>query len=162
MQETELNSEHWEAFLRRWENTIEQIPGMKEAMLQQVGTRVRAEVRNEIDRAGVKDRAGRVKMWQNRYVGSGLGYVAVRSESVEVTAGPKGRQVLNAGALTNFLTSGHKVRQPSGRSRRYVPRAKMARVKEYGFYKQANTQAEKIGIQEAEEFLNRFKVTLEG
>lgn len=159
MQEFGINTNQWKAFWDRWQDTIEQFPGLKEAMLQKLGGRVQGEVREAVDRSGLNDSRGRVKLWQKPHVGSGHGYVAVRADSVEVAAGHGDRQRLNAGALTNFLSSGHKVRGPSGRSKRYQPRARMTRVKGLDFYGKAKAEAEKIAVQEAEAFLERLTVT---
>lgn len=159
MQEFTVDTGDWKAFWNRWQDTVEQLPGLKEAMLEKLGGRVQREVREAVDRSGLNDARGRVKLWQNPHVGSGLGYVAVRADSVEVAAGYRDRQRLNAGALTNFLTSGHKVRGPSGRAKRYQPRARMTRVKGYDFYAKAQAEAEKIAVQEAEAFLERLTVT---
>lgn len=159
MQEFTVDTGDWKAFWNRWQDTIEQFPGLKEAMLEKLGGRVQAEVREAVDRSGLNDARGRVKLWQNPHMGSRLGYVAVRADSVEVAAGYRDRQRLNAGALTNFLSSGHKVRGPSGRSKRYQPRARMTRVKGLDFYGKAQAEAEKIAVQEAEDFLRRLTVT---
>lgn len=159
MQEFTVDTGDWKAFWDRWQDTIKQLPGLKEAMLEKIGGRVQGEVREAVDRSGLNDPRGRVKRWQNPHVGSRLGYVAVRADSVEVAAGYGDRQRLNAGALTNFLSSGHKVRGPSGRSKRYQPRARMTRVKGLDFYGKAKAEAEKIAVQEAEAFLERLTVT---
>ncbi len=159
MQEFTVDTRGWTAFWDRWQETIDQFPGLKEAMLEKLGGQVQGEVRQTVDHSGLHDSRGRVKLWQNPHVGSGLGYVAVRADSVEVAAGYGDRQVLNAGALTNFLSSGHKVRGPSGRSKRYQPRARMTRVRGLDFYGKAKAEAEKIAVQEAEDFLRRLTVT---
>lgn len=156
MQEFSIDTGEWTAFWNRWQETIDRVPGMKEAMLEKIGGRVQREVHMAVDRSGLNDARGRVKRWQNPHVGSRSGYVAVRADSVEVAAGYKDRQRLNAGALTNFLSSGHKVRGPSGRSKHYQPRARMTRVKGYDFYAKAQAEAEKIAVQEAETFLERL------
>lgn len=153
MQEFEINTNQWNTFWKRWQETIDSIPGMKEEMLERIGESVRDTVRANIDASGLNDSRGRVKRWQNWHKGDGLGYVAVRADSVEVAAGNRDRQRLNAGALTNYLTSGHKTRMPSGRAKRYQPRARMTRVKGLDFYRKAHAEAEKIALQEAEAFL---------
>lgn len=160
MQEFTVDTAGWNAFWDRWKNTIDKIPGLKEAMLEKLGGRVQGTVREAVDRSGLNDPRGRVKLWQNPHTGSGKGYVAVRADSVEVAAGYKDRQRLNAGALTNFLASGHRVRGPSGRAKkRYHPRARMTRVNGLDFYGKAKAESEKIAIQEAEDFLRRLTVT---
>lgn len=159
MQEYGVYTGEWAAFWSRWQDTIDRLPSLKRAMLETVGGRIQKEVREAVDRSGLNDSRGRVKRWQDPHVGSRSGYVAVRADSVETAAGYKDRQRLNAGALTNYLTAGHKVREPSGRTERYQPRARMTRVKGYDFYAKAQAEAEKIAVQEAEDFLRRLTVT---
>ena len=164
MQEFQIDTSDFQEFWKRWGKSIEQIPDMKKAILEKIGDRVQDEVRSRIDSSGLSDHRGRVKLWQKHHVGSGSGYVAIRSDSVEVLAGYRRKsdglqtETLNAGALTNFLTSGHRVRGPSGRTKRYQPRARMTRVKGYDFYAKAQAEAEKIAVQEAEDFLRRLAV----
>lgn len=159
MQEYFIDTGEWKAFWERWRETIDQVPDLKAEVLGRVGARIRNEVQGRIESSGLSDPRGRVKCWQNPHVGSRSGYVAVRADSVEVPVGYKDRQRLNAGALTNFLTSGHRVRGPSGRSKRYQPRARMTRVKGFDFYAKAQAETEKIARQEAEAFLERITVT---
>lgn len=156
MQEFTVDTGAWKAFWDRWQDTIDQIPGLKEAMLEKIGGRVQDTVRSAVDSSGLSDPRGRVRSWQNAHIGDGKGYVAVRSDSVEVAAGYRDQQRLNAGALTNFLTSGHRTRSPSGRWKRYQPRARMTRVRGLDFYGKARAEAEKIAIQEAEDFLRQL------
>ena len=96
MQEFTIDTGGWKAFWDRWQETINQLPGLKEVMLERLGGRVQGEVRQAVDRSGLHDSRGRVKRWQNPHVGSGRGYVAVRADSVEVAAGYRDRQRLNA------------------------------------------------------------------
>lgn len=173
MQEYFIDTGEWSAFWARWRDTIEQLPGLKEATLEKIGGRVQREVQMAVDRSGLNDARGRVKRWQNPHVGSRSGYVAVRADSHEVTGTigtgyndketvlrfKGGESSMNPRALTNFLTSGHRVRGPSGRSKRYQPRARMTRVKGYDFYAKAKAEAEKIAVQEAENFLRRLTGT---
>lgn len=165
MQKFTMDTESWDAFWERWRGAVRQMPGMKEQMLEKTGGRIRDEVKSDVEAAGVEDTHGRVKLWQQRYVGSKKGYTAVRAESVDVPAGYRRKrggmqsEVLNAGALTNFLARGHKARAPSGRAKRYRPEARMSRVKGHDFYKMARAQAEKISIQEAKALLQQLIVT---
>ena len=152
-----MDTSAWTEFWKRWEDSIKQIPGLKERILEKAGEDIQDAIRQSIDRSGVNDRRGRVKLWQNRHVGSGKGYVAVRSDSVEVTSGGGTKKPLNAGALTNYLASGHKVRGPSGRAKRYVPRARMTKVPGFGFYKNAAGDAEQIAAQAADGFLQEIR-----
>lgn len=156
MQEFEFDTREWKEFWNRWEDKLNQMPILKETVLKKIGERVNAEIRGSVDQSGLSDRRGRVKLWQNPHIGSGKGYVAVRPDSVKVSAGYKDMQKVNAGALTNYLSSGHKVRGPSGRTKRYQPRARMTRVRGLDFYGKARAEAEKIAVQEAEDFLREL------
>lgn len=156
MQEYFIDTGAWKDFWARWQNAVDSIPGLREKLLERIGTQIQNKVRQNIDASGLNDARGRVKRWQNPHMGTKRRYVAVRPDSVEVPAGYKDRERLNAGALTNFLASGHRVRGPSGKAERYEPRARMTRVRGYDFYKQARGQAEKIALQEAEAFLKEL------
>jgi len=161
MQEFTIDTGAWASFWNKWQDTINAIPGMKEEILERAGKEIQAEVHRAIDASGLDDRRfGRVKKWQNPHVGSGLGYVAVRSDSVMVRSGGGTKEPLNAGALTNFLTSGHKVRKPSGRAKLYRSRATKTRVEGFRFYKTAGAQAEKAAAAAAEAFLARLEEEL--
>lgn len=158
MDKITVDTGSWKEFWGRWQDTITKMPDLKQQMLQEIGDRVRSAVRHSVEPSGIHDPKGRIKYFQQQYIGSGKGYTAVRSESTKVPAGYKHTQVLNAGALTNFLASGHKVRPPSGRAKRYVPHARMTRVRGHDFYKMAQDEAEKIAVQEAEAFLRRLQL----
>lgn len=161
MQEFIVDTGAWRSFWAGWRGTVNAIPGMKETLLERVGREIRDEVRRAIDASGLDDRRyGRVKLWQGPHVGSGLGYVAVRPDSIMVQSGGGNKALLNAGALTNYLTSGHKVRGPSGQRKRYRSRATKTRVAGFRFYKTAAVQAEKAALQAAEEFLENLVVEL--
>ncbi len=102
MQEFTVDAGDWKAFWERWWDTIDRFPGLKEAMLEKIGGRVRGEVREAVDRSGLNGSKGRAK--------------------------------------------------------RYQPRARRSRVKGYDFYAKAQAEAEKIAVQEAENFLRRLTV----
>lgn len=158
MQQFSIDVSGWREFWSRWEDAIKEIPGLKERVLEEAGEDIRDAVRYSIFQSGLDDsRHGRVKKWQNPHVGSGKGYVAVRPDSVIVMSGGGAKKPLNAGALTNYLTSGHRVRGPSGRSKRYVPRARMTRVPGYEFYKNAAGDMAQISVQAAKKFLQEVR-----
>lgn len=156
MQEMFLDTQNWDAFWAEWKDVIKSVPGLKEEMLESIGARAQQELLSAIDRSGLNDRRGRVKSWQNPHIGSGKGYVAIRADSGETTGGYEGGETVAIGALTNYLTVGHRVRPPSGRNKRYVPKARMSRVRGFGFYKTAAGQSNKIAVEEAEKFLKRL------
>lgn len=161
MRETFTDLSEWTEFCEQCNTILKKLPDIKAELLEKAGDDVRDEVRRSILTAEINDAHGRVTTWQNRHVGSGRGYVAVRSDSVEVLSGGGGRNTLNAGALTNYLNSGHKVRQPSGRTRRYVPRAKITYVPGAKFYQKANRFAKKNALEAAKGYLSSVKEALQ-
>ena len=64
MQEFTVDAGDWKAFWERWRDTIDRLPGLKEAMLEKIGGRVRGEVREAVDRSGLNGSKGRVKRYQ--------------------------------------------------------------------------------------------------
>lgn len=156
MQVYSMDTSDWTAFWDRWKDIIAKIPGKKEEMLRRIGEAVQEEVRRAIDETGVNDAHGRVKSWQNPYLGSGRGYVAVRSDSTKVLSASGTGKPVNVGALTNYLESGHKVRLPSGRAERYVPRARMTSVPGAHFYRIAGISADRIARDAAKSFLDEI------
>lgn len=156
MQDFMLETTGWKRFWQKFDELAEKVQLTRAQLLERTGDRLTAEVRQAIRRSGLHDSRGRVQSWQNPNIGSHLGYVAIRPDSVEVSAGGNGRQRLNAGALTNYLTSGHDVRGPSGRNKRYKPQGRMARVEGLGFYEQVERQAERIALDEAERQLEKL------
>lgn len=172
MQNFTIDTGDWNAFWERWGETIEQFPKLREQLLEKVGQRTERLVQNSIVSSGVHDFSGRVRRWQDHYIGSKKRYVSVRANREEspIAVGykhtettffdkRKGKRVdMNAGALTNFLASGHRIRYPSGRTKRYIPRARMTRVRGHDFYKQAKAEAERIALREAEDFLKGLQL----
>ena len=156
MQEYSMDTSDWTTFWDHWKDTIGKIPGKKEEMLNRIGEAVQEEIRRAIDETDVNDAHGRVKSWQNPHLGSGRGYVAVRSDSVKVRSAGGAGEPVNAGALTNYLESGHKVRLPSGRAKRYVPRARMTSVPGAHFYRIAGISADKIARSAAQALLDEI------
>lgn len=92
-------------------------PEIKREVLADLGEQLLTQVRANIGAAG------KVQRWQHAHVGEKGGYAAVHA--VEREKDEYGRAV---GAVTNAIESGHKIRPPSGKAKRYVPRLKVYRV----------------------------------
>lgn len=86
-----------------------------------------------IEASGIQDGNGSVRSWQQQYFGSGGGYVAVRAKAKTYKVTPHGKRYA-IGMITNALEHGHKLRYPSGRSKRYKPEIHMARARAFQFY----------------------------
>lgn len=110
---------------------IRELERMDQELAQAMGQtpEIKREALAELGRqllAGVKARiggTGKVQRWQHVHLGSGGGYVAIHA--AENTKDEYGRAV---GYITNAIESGHKIRPPSGRAKRYTPRIHKAKV----------------------------------
>lgn len=111
-------------------------------------------VDNSILQSGVKDTHGKVRRWQKVY--RSIGYTAVRADGATTGAN-------SPGAITNYLESGHRGRQPRGKTKRYVPRVNTGRARAFHFYRdiQSTVEAHKeaIGKEIAAELEKRLEET---
>lgn len=128
---------------------IRQTPEIKREALAELGQQMLAQVRSRIGGTG------KVQRWQHVHLGSGGGYVAVHP--AENTKDGYGRAV---GAVTNAIESGHKIRPPSGKAKRYTPRIHKARVPARQMY--AGVNPETVVDQAAANLALRLAQNLEG
>ncbi|MBE6722698.1 MAG: hypothetical protein E7572_09540 [Ruminococcaceae bacterium] len=115
---------------QKFEAVMKKFPPERRALHERIGDIARAEVTGNIAGSGMKS-TGTVEDWQQKYVGSGGGYAAVRAIKGSGSNGP--------GAITNYLENGHKIRAPSGAAKRYKPRVNTAYVNGYHFYAAAKS-----------------------
>jgi len=133
----------------RFQNLLSELPDMRREMHESAGAAVRDAVHAEIVASGIYDSHGKIRGWQELYIGSYGGYAAVRA----VKGGVAGK---NPGAITNYLESGHRVRQPSGKAKQVrKSRAKQQRVKAYGFYRTSRGPAQNIAMTAANKFADK-------
>ncbi len=117
----------------------EELPQMKRELHEALAGQLREEVVKSLgDRA--KSSTGKVAGWQEKYVGSGGGYAAVRPQR------GKNRTGYAYGYITNSLENGHVIRRPSGRWKGYRARVKKRYVLGIHFYDRARGAAEKLAI----------------
>jgi hypothetical protein len=132
-----------------FEHILRELPGARRRLHEEVGAAILAEVREHITSTGINDARGRVKGYQEHFVGSGGGYAAVRAVRGR---GPHGSSD-SPGAITNYLENGHKIRRSSGTAkRRRKGRAKKPYVDGYGFYEAARANAETVALAAAERY----------
>lgn len=124
-------------------------------LLDQAGNQLEQALDRSITASGLRDIHGKVRSWQEQYKGSGGGYVALRPR-----AGETGTN--SPGAITNYLESGHKVRFPSGRAKRYRPEVHMARARAFKFYADTQPVAEEMAREMAQSMERRLAAYLEG
>ena len=115
--------------------------------------------KEEVDRginATVNDRNGKVRGWQEKSVGSGGGYAAVRAQK-----GKTGKD--SPGAITNYLESGHKIRSPSGKAKqKRRRRVNVAYVNGRHFYRSAQSSLDSKLLSIAREYADEIGSILNG
>lgn len=117
---------------------LKKVPEERRAMFEEIAQATLTDLRGRIGGAG------KVQRWQDKFVGSGGGYAAVRPKAKTYTdATGKGNRYA-VGYVTNAITGGH--RTPKGG---YVPGK--------GFYAETQAQAEKIAWAAMERFERRIQ-----
>jgi len=157
MQSVEMGELH--RLIDDFEHVLREVPNSRREMHRRVGAAVLEEVRRQIDSSGLNDAHGRIKGYQDYFVGSLGGYAAVRAIR---GLGPHGYSD-SPGALTNYLENGHRIRRPSGRAKkRRRGRAKQAYADGFHFYEAARQTAESIAYEAAYRYAEDLAQMLEG
>ena len=140
----EVDTREMVDFGRTLSNLLGELPEMRRELHEELAELAKKEVDAAISSSGLNDSSGDIRRWQAAHVGSGGG------------TGPN-----SAGAITNDLEGGHKIRPPSGKPG-YRPRIRMAYVNGYHFYQTARSSLEAKAIRLAEQFVEKFAKKLEG
>lgn len=141
-----------------WDKLLETFPDKKRTLLENLGSRLLGDVRGHIGGTGT------VQGWQERYVGSKNGYVAVRpkADTYKVTKGGKKYAV---GHVTNAIENGHKHRRPSQTRRpgyRYKARINVPAVAGKHFYAQTRSQLDSLAKSQVAALAGEIVRGLEG
>lgn len=136
---------------------LQEFPEERRALHNELGDILKEGVDGAISQS-VNDEHGRVRRWQVKHVGSGGGYAAIRPAG---SAEGGGTGTESAGAITNYLEEGHKIRPPAG-GRGYRPRIRVVSVSGRHFYQSAGTSIEAKAIRLAEAFTDKLGKKLEG
>ena len=144
-----------------WDKLLETFPDKKRELLENLGSQLLDDVRQKI---GGKTGKDSVQDWQERYVGSKNGYVAVRpkADTYKVTKGGKKYAV---GHVTNAIENGHKHRRPIQVRRpgyRYKARIKYAAVPGKHFYAQTRSQLDSLAQSQVADLAGEIVRGLEG
>lgn len=144
--------------LASWDKLLKEFPGSKRDVLERMGQRLLAQVKKEIGGTGT------VQGWQERYVGSKNGYVAVRpkAKTYKTTAGGKKYAV---GYVTNAIEGGHKHRKPSQVKKdgyKYRARIHVAAVPGKHFYAAVRARPESVVQDELKQLAAEVAQGLEG
>lgn len=99
-----------ERFLAYYGKFLKKIPAIKTQALYAAAKSFQDEVRKQIQEQGVHDPYGRVKRWQQVYLGSKGGYAAVRPMAEHTEKTWKGKEVFST-QITRWLERGHGTRR---------------------------------------------------
>lgn len=135
----------------RFRTVVNDCPNLRRQLHNKIADVIKQEVDASIARS-VNDASGHVRSWQERVVGSGGGYAAVRPISVDT-----GRN--SPGAITGYIERGHRIR-PSNPKRK--PRIKVAYVNGRWFYRSAKSPAQAKAVKIAEDFAADLASRIEG
>lgn len=153
-----LDATALDRILASWDRLLETFPDKKRALLESLGVQLLEDVRGHIGGTGT------VQDWQERYIGSKNGYVAVRpkADTYKVTAGGKRYAV---GHVTNAIENGHKHRRPSQTRRpgyRYKARINVPAVAGKHFYAQTRSQLNSLAKSQVAALAGEIVRGLEG
>ena len=126
------------------ERVLKELPEMRRKAHEEIGRDVLKIVRKNIA-ASINDAHGKIRGWQENYVGSGGGYAAVRPVGGK---GVKGYDD-SPGAITNYLEGGHATRDNKRVAGRY-------------FYRGSADEAERAGEKRADALAEEIAKKLEG
>lgn len=139
-----------EVFAQKLDNVLPQLREARRAALEDAGEEMLSAVRGRIGGSG------KVQRWQEKHMGSGGGYVAVRAR-----AKVQDEHGYAVGYVTNALEGGH--RQEPGR---YVPAIgrKLTRDRVPGkyMYSQSARDLDRIALSAAERIEDAMERCLEG
>lgn len=113
---------------------MEKVPAIKTQALYAAGKCFQAEVRRQIQEQGVQDSFGRVRRWQQVYLGSRGGYAAVRPMAERTEKTWKGKDVYSS-QITKWLERGH-----GARADKYGFFSRSSYVKGHLFYSWAKSK----------------------
>lgn len=133
-------------------NLLKKAPEMRRKLHEEIAYHAQKAVVGEVGMT-TERHTGDLQRWQEKYVGSGGGYAAVRA--VNTSTGDE-----SPGAITNYVNSGHKIRPPGNGTR--PRRTKVAYVDGRHFYQSAARDMEDVLVPLAEKFVRDMAGILEG
>lgn len=137
----------------RLNQILKEFPEKRKELHERLAVMIKETVDSSITAAGFRDGGEMLKRMQERYVGSGGGYAAVRPTNK--TTGDN-----SPGAITRYNEDGHKIRK-SEHGKGYRPRIKTPYVNGRHFYANAESEVESKAIKLAEDFVKEIAGRLE-
>lgn len=140
-----------ERFVHFYGRFIEKVPAIKTQALYAAAKSLQGEVRKQIQEQGVQDPFGRVKRWQQVYLGSKGGYAAVRPMAEYTEKTWRGKDVFSS-QITRWLERGHGTRK----GRDGYHHSGGAYVKGHLFYSWAKSKGGRAAMDAFERELDRI------
>lgn len=144
--------------LNSWDALQREFPAMKRDLLEDLGEQMLSGVQSKIPGTGT------VRGWQERYIGSKSGYVAVRPKAKTYKTTPGGKKYA-VGYVTNAIEGGHKHRRPSQTPRegyKYRARINVPAVPGLHFYASVRSQLSGMGAEQLQALAAEVAARLEG
>lgn len=144
--------------LASWDTLQRDFPAMKRELLEALSKEMLSRVQGEIPGTGT------VRGWQDRYIGSKNGYVAVRPKAKTYKTTPGGKKYA-VGYVTNAIEGGHKHRRPSQQKRdgyKYRARINVPAVPGLHFYASVRSQLSGLGTEQLRALVTEVAARLEG
>lgn len=144
--------------LENWKRLQDDFPEMRRELLEDLGQQMLADIRQRIGGSGT------VQSWQGYYIGSKLGYAAVRAKA-DTYKTTKGGKRYAVGYVTNAIEHGHRNRRPVQtvkKGYRYRERSRSATTPGRHFYQSAQAQIDRMGREELERLSQEIIHRLEG
>lgn len=133
---------------RMLDNFAKEFPDARRQLHEEIGQEAFGIVQNQIAATSNSNskKSGTIRGMQRVVVGSGGGYVAVKPN--------KGSGKNSPGAITGYNEDGHRIRKPTGLSKRYRPRIHTVFVNGRHFYQKSQSLVEAAAIRRAEAFVD--------
>lgn len=144
--------------LSRWDALQREFPAMKRELLETLGRQMLTQIQGKIPGTGT------VRSWQERYIGSQNGYVAVRPKAKTYKTTPGGKKYA-VGYVTNAIEGGHKHRRPSQSPKegyKYRARINVPAVPGLHFYASVRSQLYGLGEEQLRTLVTEVAARLEG
>lgn len=151
----EISFDEVEQVTERFAAVLQAFPEGRRQVAAEIAAALLANVRGRIGGAG------KVQTWQESSVGTKAGYAAVRPASGKAEDG-KGQTTRHSkGYVTGAINLGHRTRGPTGKSKRYRYRGRMASVPGKEFYEAAGAETDAVAWAAAEALVERLARTME-
>ena len=138
---------------KKLEQMATQMPELRAEMYEEMAEMLEGEVAASL-KENATAQTGTMESWQQSRVGSRGGYAAVSPKK-----GKEGKH--SFGKITNAAESGHRVRGPSGKAKRYRGRINTLRVGGLHFYADARRKVATKALNIAQKYVDRMVEQLE-